>query len=159
MDQDELLRLHGIVIGDSRFVRLGLRTEEGFVGEHDRYTGLPIPQHVSAKPDNLQSLVQGIIAFERGPGQELDPIVAAAAMAFGFVYVHPFEDGNGRIHRFLIQHMLAERGFNPLGVAFPISAVLLQRINEYRQVLEDYSRRLLPVVKWEPTDRGNDYLI
>ena len=33
---DELLRLQRIVIGDARFVRLGLRTEGGFVGERDR---------------------------------------------------------------------------------------------------------------------------
>ncbi len=41
----------------------------------------------------------------------VDPIVAAAAMAFGFVFVHPFEDGYERIHRFLIHHQLAHSGF------------------------------------------------
>ena len=25
----------------------------------------------------------------------LDPVLQAAATAFGFVYVHPFQDGNG----------------------------------------------------------------
>jgi hypothetical protein len=33
--------------------------------------------------------------------------------------------------------------------------VILQRIDEYRAVLEDYSKRLLPVVRWAPTDDGN----
>jgi hypothetical protein len=36
LDLDELLRLQRIVIGDARFVRLGLRRDGGFVGEHDR---------------------------------------------------------------------------------------------------------------------------
>lgn len=36
IDLHELLRLQRIVIGDARFVQLGLRTEGGFVGEHDR---------------------------------------------------------------------------------------------------------------------------
>jgi Fic family protein len=31
-----------------------------------------------------------------------DAILAAAIIAFGFVFIHPFVDGNGRIHRFLI---------------------------------------------------------
>ncbi|HIP51694.1 MAG TPA: hypothetical protein EYG94_06355 [Campylobacterales bacterium] len=31
-------------------------------------------------------------------------------IAFSFVYIHPLEDGNGRIHRYLIHHVLAERG-------------------------------------------------
>ena len=40
---DELLRLQAVVIGDARLVKLGLRQAGGFVGEHDRETGLPIP--------------------------------------------------------------------------------------------------------------------
>ena len=41
-----------------------------------------------------------------------DPVVAAAALSFGFVYIHPFEDGNGRIDRWLIL-ILMRAGFNP----------------------------------------------
>jgi hypothetical protein len=155
LDQEELFRLHKIIIGDSRFVKQGLRTEGGFVGEHDRQTGFPLPEHVSAKAEDLPGLLQGMMHFEHGPGQEMDPIVAAAVLAFGFVYIHPFEDGNGRIHRFLVHHVLAEREFTPPGVVFPVSAVLLQQIDAYKQVLEDYSTRLLRVVKWKPTERGN----
>jgi hypothetical protein len=81
--------------------------------------------------------------------------MAAAVLAFGFVYIHPFEDGNGRIHRYLIHHVLARRGFNPPGVHFPVSAAILDRIDEYRSVLESYSGRLLPAVEWEPTAKGN----
>jgi hypothetical protein len=76
-------------------------------------------------------------------------------LAFGFVYVHPFEDGNGRIHRYLIHHVLAERGFNPPGVVFPVSAAILSAIDAYRIVLESYSRRLLPLIEWRPTEQGN----
>jgi len=28
------------------------------------------------------------------------PIVHAAVIGYAFVFLHPFEDGNGRIHRF-----------------------------------------------------------
>ena len=100
-------------------------------------------------------MIDGMVAFDRGPAQGLDAVIAAAVLAFGFVYVHPFEDGNGRIHRYLIHHVLAQRGFNPAGVVFPVSAAILERINEYRAVLEDYSRRLLPLIQWEPTADGN----
>jgi Fic/DOC family len=155
VDLDELLRLQALVIGDSRFVKLGLREEGGFVGEHDRETRMPIPDHVSARPEDLHALIDGMSAFESGPVEGLDPVIAAAVLAFGFVYVHPFEDGNGRIHRYLIHHVLAKRGFNPAGVVFPVSAAILERIDEYRAVLEEYSRRLLPVVEWQPTDDGN----
>ena len=69
--------------------------------------------------------------------------------------IHPFEDGNGRIHRYLIHHVLAERSFNPAGMVFPVSSAILARIDEYRQLLESVSRRVLPAIDWEPTDRGN----
>jgi Fic family protein len=143
------------VISDARFVHLGLRTDGGFVGEHDRSTGVPIPDHVSARHEDLADLVGGLIVFDRTAARAPDPVLAAAMLAFGFVYIHPFEDGNGRLHRFLIHHVLAERGFNPPGVVFPVSSVILDRINEYRRTLESYSQRLLPLIRWRPTDRNN----
>jgi hypothetical protein len=155
LDLDELLRLQRLVIGDARFVRLGLRQDGGFIGEHDRDTRMPLPDHISARPEDLPSLIQGLLTFDRGAAQHIDPVIAAAVLAFGFVYVHPFEDGNGRIHRYLIHHVLARRGFTPPGVVFPVSAAILDEINEYRHVLEDYSARLLPVIDWEPTEDGN----
>lgn len=155
IDLEELLRLQSIVIGDARFVKLGLRQEGGFVGEHDRETRMPIPDHISARPEDLPSLIDGMVAFDRGPAQGLDPVIAATTLAFGFVYVHPFVDGNGRIHRYLIHHVLAQRGFNPSGIVFPISAAILERLDAYRGVLEDYSRRLLPAIDWRPTGEGN----
>lgn len=152
----ELERLQRIVVGDPRFVRLGLRTEGGFVGMHDRTSQEPLPEHISARAQDLAALVEGVIAFKhRAITGKLDPVVAAAAVAFGFVYIHPFEDGNGRIHRWLIHHVLARAGFSPPGVAFPVSAAILRQLPEYRRVLESYSRPLLRLIDWRPTPSGN----
>lgn len=155
LDLDELLRLQSIVIGDARFVHMGLRREGGFVGEHDRESRMPLPDHISARPEDLRSLIDGMIAFDQLAASQIDPIIAATVLAFGFVYVHPFEDGNGRVHRYLIHHLLAQRGFNPRGVVFPVSAAILMGIDQYRSVLESYSKRLLPIVRWKPTASGN----
>ncbi|MDF1524910.1 MAG: Fic family protein [bacterium] len=155
LDEDEFLRLQGIVIGDGRFVRIGWRADGGFVGEHDRETRAPLPVHISASPRDLPGLIEGLIDFDRGAARELDPVLAAAVLAFGFVYIHPFVDGNGRIHRYLIHHILAQRGFNPPGVVFPVSAAILERVDEYRQVLESYSARLVPLIQWRATPENN----
>lgn len=56
---------------------------------------------------------------------------------------------------YLIHHVLAERGFNPPGVVFPVSAVMFDRIADYKAVLESYSSRMLPLVAWEPTQKNN----
>jgi hypothetical protein len=155
LDESELLRLQRIVIGDARFVRLGLRADGGFVGEHDRETQSPIPVHISARPEDLASLMRGLLAFDHAAEVDLDPVIAAAVLAFGFVYIHPFEDGNGRLHRYLMHHVLARCGFNPPGVHFPVSAAILDRLDAYRLVLESYSERLLPAIAWEATAKGN----
>ena len=116
---------------------------------------MPIPDHISARAEDLPSLDRRHDRLRPDKAAELDPVIAAAVLAFGFVFVHPFEDGNGRIHRYLIHHVLAARGFNPPGVVFPVSATILDRIDEYRNVLESYSQRVLPLIKWKPTKDGN----
>jgi len=152
----ELERLQRLVIGDARFVKLGLRDEGGFVGTHDREAHEPIPDHISARPQDLQELLRGIIDYDgRSVGGAVDAVATAAAIAFGFVYVHPFVDGNGRLHRWLIHHVLAAAGYNPPGVVFPISAAILRRLDEYRAVLESYSAALLPFIEWRATTDGN----
>jgi len=151
-----LVDLQRMVIGDARLVRLGLRSEGGFVGEHDRDTGTPIPEHISARHDDLESLMAGIEEFDaRSREHGLDPVVAAASLAFGFVYIHPFEDGNGRLHRWLIHHVLAATGYAPKGMVFPVSTAMLRRMDEYRSVLESYSSELISHVEWRPTERNN----
>lgn len=153
---EELERLQRVVIGDPRFVELGLRTGGGFVGLHDRRTGQPVPDHISARAKDLRGLLDGAAAYEeRALVGEMDPVVTAAAVSFGFVYIHPFEDGNGRLHRWLIHHVLAQADYNPPGVVFPVSAAMLRGIEEYRRVLESYSRPLLSLIEWRATESGN----
>ncbi len=152
----ELARLQKLVIGDDRFVRLGLRTEGGFVGDHDRISGEPLPDHISARPEDLHALLAGMAVYaERALESGLDPVIVAAVVAFGFVYVHPFQDGNGRVHRWIIHHVLAEAEYNPPNLVFPISAAILRHLHEYRRVLESYSKPLLEHIHWRPTDKDN----
>ena len=153
---DEFLRLQSIVIGDARFTHLGWRTDGGFVGPRDRETNAPLPDHIGARADDLASLIQGLIVYAVGSEHAgLDAVAAAAAVAFGFVFIHPFEDGNGRIHRWLVHHMLSRRGVNPPGVVLPVSSVFLERIERYRLVLKYFSRPRLALTRWETTPSLN----
>ncbi|HUX78137.1 MAG TPA: Fic family protein [Alphaproteobacteria bacterium] len=152
----EFIRLQKIVIEDQRFVPMGLRKEGGFIGVHERLTGTPLPDHISAKWQDLPRLLDGLIStYQRFKGDKFDSVVLAAIISFGFVFIHPFADGNGRIQRYLIHHVLAEHEFTPMGVVFPISAVILERIDEYRRILESYSRPRLEFIKWRATKSGN----
>lgn len=152
----ELEYLQQLVISDNRFIEPGLRMEGGFVGEHDRSTGMPMPDHISARPDDLKALMTGLIeTYELLCKDDFDAVLLAAILAFGFVFIHPFEDGNGRIHRYLFHHVLAEKGFVPKGLIFPVAAVILERINEYRKILEHFSKPRLDLIEWRPTEKNN----
>jgi hypothetical protein len=153
---EELEYLQTIVITDSRFIIPGCRVEGGFVGDHDRTTGMPMPAHISARAEDLESLLSGFIeTYQLLGDSDYDAVLMAALIAFGFVFIHPFEDGNGRIHRYLFHHVLAEKGFVSKGLVFPVSAVILDRIDDYRQTLEHYSKPRLELIEWRPTDKNN----
>lgn len=154
---DELNRLHGVLIEDMRFIRPGLRPDGVFLGERD-HNGDPLPEFIGARPSDLTDLVSGMLAANKRMGEsDLDPILQAAATAFGFIYVHPYQDGNGRLHRCLIHHVLAERKFTPPGMVFPVSSVMLDRIDGYREALQGHSGPLMEFIDWRPTpDRNVD---
>lgn len=156
LSKEELLRLQQIVIESKRFIKMGLRTEGGFVGQHDRSTGEPIPDHISAHWQDLDTLMKGLLDTDSLlENSQFHPVLTAAKIAFGFVFIHPFVDGNGRIHRYLIHHILARLRFTPQGIVFPVSAAILEQIDDYRKILETYSHPLLDFIEWKTTQDNN----
>ncbi len=152
---DEIIRLQRVLLEDTRFTQTGLRPDGVFLGERD-HNADPLPEFVGARPEDLTDLMAGLLeANDRMREDELDPVLKAAATAFGFVYIHPFQDGNGRMHRCLIHHVLTERKFTPPGIVFPVSSVMLDRIDDYRSTLQAHSRPLMPFIEWRPTPQRN----
>ena len=153
---EELERLQDIIIGTKKLKNMGMRTQEGFIGEHDRETFTPLPDHISAKVKDLPSLMKGLLdANITLQESAYDPVLAATTIAFGFVFIHPFSDGNGRIHRYIVHHILARMGYVKRGMIFPVSAAILNRIDEYQSVLESYSSQRLDLIEWKPTTDYN----
>ncbi len=82
---------------------------------------------------------------------DVEPVTAAAIIAFSFVFIHPFEDGNGRIHRFLIHHVLSSQHYTPEGIIFPVSAAILRNMKEYDATLESFSSPTLAHINFRMT--------
>ncbi|PCJ58697.1 MAG: cell filamentation protein Fic [Rhodospirillaceae bacterium] len=155
LNQTEIYRLHGILIADDRFTSIGYRTEGVFLGERDQ-SGDPNPEFIGARDDDILDLMNGLNGCNnRMRPSDLDPVLQAAALAFGFVYIHPLQDGNGRLHRCLIHHVLAERKFTPAGMVFPVSSVMLDRIDDYKATLQGHSAPLMEFIEWRPTAGRN----
>jgi hypothetical protein len=81
-------------------------------------------------------------------------VIHAAAISYGFVFLHPFEDGNGRIHRFLIHNILFLRDAIPGGLMFPVSAAILKKPALYDHSLEAFSKPLIEQVEYDLDDSG-----
>jgi hypothetical protein len=140
----ELLALQRAIV-EPRFAATGYRETQNYVGASADWTR-EIVHYVCPKPDDVAELMQGFFAcLDRlsRPESGVDPVIAAAAVAFGFVFIHPFDDGNGRIHRYLVHHVLARRGFTPPGLILPVSAAMLADVAAYDRCLEQFSRPLL----------------
>ena len=99
--KDKLIEIQNLIV-DTRFKNIGYRLNQNYIGETISRQSERI-HYVCPKPEDLPYLMDGLIAaHELMKKGNLPAVVHAAVISYGFVFLHPFEDGNGRIHRFLI---------------------------------------------------------
>lgn len=139
---------------DTRFRAAGYRETQNYVAESLDWERTRI-HFVSPKPANLVALMEGLIAaHQRMEHGNVPAVIHAAAIAYGFVFLHPFDDGNGRVHRFLIHNILSRRGFTPKTLIIPVSASMLQDRRAYDASLEAFSEQLMPLVNYRLDHKG-----
>ncbi len=152
-EKERLITLQNRIV-DPRFKDSDYRASQNYVGQTIVYEK-EIIHFICPKPDDLQSLMEGLIdSHKRMKAGNVSPVIHAAAIAYGFVFLHPFEDGNGRIHRFLIHNILSLRGLVPRGLMFPVSAVMLKNPADYDASLEAFSRPLLQLINYRLDEMG-----
>jgi Fic family protein len=61
----------------------------------------------------VERLMREWVAWVHGEGLSYEPVTRAAIAHHGFEAVHPFEDGNGRVGRLLLNLMLMREGYPP----------------------------------------------
>lgn len=142
-------------IVDPRFQNRDYRQDQNYVGENINPYFQKI-HYISPKPEDVTELMDGLLnSLDQMLIAEVYPVIMAAVISFGFVFIHPFEDGNGRIHRFLIHYILSKKEFTPKDIIFPISSVMLKNIHDYDAILESFSKPLLSVLtKYDLTENG-----
>jgi len=155
LDKQAFIDLQSIML-DERVAASGYRTDQNYVGE--TVGRREIFHFISPKPEDVASLMQGLIDFLAN-NDDTDPVVVAAVSAFGFVFIHPFDDGNGRTHRYMIHHTLANRGVTPEEVIFPVSATMLNRVHEYDACLELFSSSIKPLIDFISNDDASIHVL
>jgi Fic family protein len=152
-EEARLIDLQNRIV-DTRFQDTAYRTHQNYVGESVGWQREKI-HFAGPKPGELNGLMEGLVAaHKRMEAGKVAAVVHAASVAYGFVFLHPFEDGNGRIHRFLIHNILARRGFTPAGIIFPVSAAMLKKFADYDASLESFSRPLMALVEYSLDEKG-----
>ncbi len=163
LSEERFVQLQNAVL-DPRFHEFFYRTQQNWVGQDLGYRKKV--DFVPARPDDVRDLMNGLVELSeviRSKPENLDPVIAAAILAFGFVFIHPFMDGNGRLHRFLIHDVLSTSGFTPKGIVLPVSAVILANLDKYVHTLERFSKPLQERTEYNPDtpnipSKGNDGL-
>lgn len=151
----EIKRLHKILLKDDRFSKIGIRDTEVFLGDRDQ-DNYPRPEFIGAKQADLADLMASWLKLNQVLKEsDLDPILQAVIIAFSFIYIHPLQDGNGRMHRYLFHHVLADRHFTPKGIVFPVSSVIFDHIERYKESLINFSLPLLEYIQWNSDEKLN----
>ena len=150
LSEERFVELQNAVV-DPRWMEASFRFDQNWLGTRHPYRTKV--DFVPARPEHVRSLMEGLMAMahrQRERPEAIDPVLAAAAVSFGFVFVHPFKDGNGRLHRYLIHEQLSSAGFTPKGIILPVSAVMLANLDRYKDALEAFSRPVNALTSYDP---------
>jgi len=139
LTDDALIDLQRAIVGE-RALDYGIRESMIFVGDD-----LNRVHYIAPPASALPAMLQGLRTFASAT-QGRPPLLRAAALSFGFVYIHPMRDGNGRISRFLINDSLRRDKAVPAPFILPVSATIAASGSErarYDSALEKFSRPLM----------------
>lgn len=76
--------------------------------------------HYYATPEETPALMADLLAWYHQEQAQLHPVVLAATFHYRFVVIHPFDDGNGRMARLLMNLLLMQARHLP--VIVPLAA-------------------------------------
>lgn len=176
MREGDQTALRNLIIGDSRYAEQGWRQEQNYIGEGLRTAHFEKVHFIPPRPEDVRGMMTGlsdIITFaNQEPSVWFSPVdiatateqnstpsitapVIAAILGFSFVFIHPFLDGNGRMHRLIIHDVLERFGFTPHDIMIPISAVMLRDRRAYDAALERFSDKIMPCIDWTWRDAGD----
>lgn len=127
---DLMLELHRIIFNNSK----------GFAGEfRKRGTEVGIKDgsgnivHLGAPSGRVVALLKELVKWYRLNKNKIPPIVLAAVVHNQFEYIHPFEDGNGRVGRLLMSNILIKNKMPPVNIQ-------LENRKEYYETLRIFQR-------------------
>ncbi|MBL6990465.1 MAG: Fic family protein [Bacteriovoracaceae bacterium] len=154
INEKVVIELQNAIV-DPRYAAASYREFQTYIGVTDLFGNEAI-HYICPKAEDNRDLMASYehLCKDIMEDDTIDPIIAASVIPFLFVYLHPVEDGNGRIHRFLIHYVLSKKDVTPKGMIFPVSAVIAANIDKYDKVLENFSNEIVPIINYELDELG-----
>ena len=94
-------------------------------------------RHIGPPADRVPHLMSNLLAWLGGTDEH--PLIASAVFHYEFEFIHPFEDGNGRMGR-LWQTLILTR-WNPLFAWIPVESLIHARQSDYYAAIRESSAK------------------
>ncbi len=88
--------------------------------------------HRGIAREEIRSELEELASWYKENSNELKPLVLAALVHNQFEFIHPFEDGNGRVGRLLFNYVLLRHDYPPINILF-------EDRGRYYRCLQQYS--------------------
>lgn len=88
--------------------------------------------HRGIAREEIRNELEELASWYKENSNELKPLVLAALVHNQFEFIHPFEDGNGRVGRLLLNYVLLRHDYPPINILF-------EDRGRYYRCLQQYS--------------------
>ena len=124
-------RLHQIIFKNSRVFAGKFRGKGIEVGIKDATGNLV---HIGAPSNRIYGLLEELFLWYNQYRNIYPPLILASVVHNQFENIHPFQDGNGRVGRLLLNNILLKHGLPPINISF-------NRRKEYYYALKEYQKK------------------
>jgi len=133
-------KLHKIIFRKSKKFAGKLREKGKEVAVVDSFGNII---HRGAPSAQVLSLLKELVAWYNKNKKKYSPLVLAAVVHNQFENIHPFEDGNGRVGRLLLNSILLKHGHPPVNIE-------LKKRKDYYAALREYQENfnLRPTIEF-----------
>jgi len=99
--------------------------------------------HAGVPKEELNNYLEDFVQWHNENKANFKPLVLAAILHNQFEHIHPFQDGNGRVGRLLLNFILLKKNYPPVNI-------MLEDRAEYYKTLQEYSKNdnLKPTLKF-----------
>jgi Fic family protein len=90
--------------------------------------------HAGVPKEELKDYLNDFIEWYKENKTKFKPLVLASILHNQFEHIHPFQDGNGRVGRLLLNYILLKNNYPPINI-------MLEDRQKYYWTLQEYSKK------------------